>query len=120
MNNRKQTVEHALGVIIPADYADFLNRYGIYEVDGVEVYGLDDEVIDTEKIPCVIGATKIMRGHVRIPHSFLAIRHTGYEDEVIFLDAESGAVYSILFGELKRISDSFGEWFAEILKDGDE
>ncbi|MFH0824183.1 MAG: hypothetical protein V2B18_15635 [Pseudomonadota bacterium] len=33
---------------------------------------------------------------MKIPLAFPALRHTGYEDEVIFLDTESGAVYSFL------------------------
>ncbi len=111
MSVRRDKVEKELGVNIPSDYANFLDEYGTYEEDDVEIYGLDDEVIDINKIPCVIGATKILREAIDLPERFLVIQHTGYEGEIICLDTKSGAIYLISDHKQDRIADSFSEWF---------
>ena len=58
MSSRKEIVEQELGVKIPAQYAAFLEKYGIYDPPGVEVYGITDNLLHYDGIPCVIGATK--------------------------------------------------------------
>ncbi len=117
MSVRRDKVEEELGVNIPSDYAKFLDEYGTYEENGVEVYGLDDEIVDINKIPCVIGATKILRKSINLPRSFLVIHHTGYEDEIVCLDTESGAIYRISQGQRKKIANSFNDWFSKILEE---
>jgi hypothetical protein len=112
MASRQEIVEQELGVKIPAQYAAFLEKYGIYDPPGVEVYGITDNLLHYDGIPCVIGATKIFRRDEGLPHRFLVIHHTGVEDELICLDTENEKVYSISrdFGNHK-IADSFDEWF---------
>jgi len=112
MPSRKEIVEKELGVKVPAEYAAFLDRYGIYSAPGVEVYGIDDKLLHYDGIPCVIGATRLFRRGDDLPHRFLVIHHTGVEDEIICLDTENGKIYSfsIDFGNHK-IADSFDEWF---------
>ncbi len=111
MSERQQMVADELGVSIHSDYANFLQKYGIYERDGLEIYGINDEIVDINKIPCVIGATKILRKAINLPKAFLVIQHTGYEDEIICLDAESGAIYRVSDQKKQKIADSFSEWF---------
>jgi len=113
MFERRDIVEKELGVNIPADYAKFLDEYGTYEEDDIEIYGLDDEVVDINKIPCVIGATKILRKAIGLPKRFLVIQHTGHEGEIICLDTRSGAIYRISSDGMTqdKIAESFGEWF---------
>jgi hypothetical protein len=112
MSSRKEIVEGELGVKIPPQYEAFLERYGIYDAPGVEVYGVTETLLHYNGIPCVIGATKIYRRDDSLPHRFLVIHHTGIEDEVICLDTENGRVYSFSrdFGN-HEIADSFNEWF---------
>jgi len=112
MSSRKEIVEKELQVRVPSQYAAFLEKYGIYDPPGVEVYGINDKLLHYDGIPCVIGATKNYRRTENLPHRFLVIHHTGIEDEIICLDTENEKVYSISgeFGNHK-IADSFDEWF---------
>jgi hypothetical protein len=113
MSSRRQTVEKALGVRVPAQYEVFLITFGDYEARGIQVFGITDDTMDMEKMPCVIGATKIRRRFHGLPHRFIVLHYTGMEDEFICLDTEDEKVYSIsrLYGNHK-IADSFDEWFA--------
>jgi len=110
--SRQEIVEKELGVKIPAQYAAFLEKYGIYDPPGVEVYGISDTLLHYDGIPCVIGATRNSRRREKLPHRFLVVHHTGVEDEMICLDTENEKVYSFSrdFGNHK-IADSFDEWF---------
>jgi hypothetical protein len=112
MASRKEIVERELGVRVPAQYAAFLEKYGIYHTFGVEVYGISDSLLRYDGIPCVIGATELYRRTIDLPHRFLVLYHSGYEDEMICLDTEDEKVYSIswTFGTHK-FADSFDEWF---------
>jgi hypothetical protein len=120
MSSRKKIVEQELGVKVPAQYEVFLKTYGDYEAPGIEVYGICDKTVDIEKMPCVIGATKIHRRDDNLPQRFLVIHHTGFEGEFICLDTEDEKIYAIshYFGYHKKIADSFDEWFTrDILGD---
>jgi hypothetical protein len=112
MSSRTEIVENELKVKIPSEYSAFLERYGIYDPPGIEVYGITENLLHYDGIPCVIGATKNRRKLYQLPHRFFVIHHTGIEDEVICLDTEDEKVYSIsrVFGDHK-IADSFSEWF---------
>jgi hypothetical protein len=112
MISRKSIVDKSLSIKIPDQYALFLDKHGDYEAPGIEVYGLTDDTIDIEKMPCVIGATKIRRREDKLPLRFLVIHHTGLEDEFICLDTENGKIYAMsrVFGN-RKIADSFDEWF---------
>jgi|WetSurMetagenome_2_1015567.scaffolds.fasta_scaffold124004_2 hypothetical protein len=116
MSTRARIVGEALDVSIPTDYVKFLDTYGMYEDEGVEVYGLDDAIIDPDKIPCVIGATRILRKTANLPKQFLAVHHTGYEDEVVCLDSTTGEVVLLTHGTMSKIAETFSAWFSrEIL-----
>ena len=41
MSSRKEIVERELGVKVPDQYGAFLEKYGIYNAPGVEVYGIN-------------------------------------------------------------------------------
>jgi hypothetical protein len=112
MLSRTEIVERELEVEVPAQYAAFLEKYGIYDPPGIEVYGINEKLFHYNGIPCVIGATESYRRD-GLPHRFLVIFHTGYEDEVACLDTENGKVYAIELarGRNVKIADSFDEWF---------
>ena len=64
MLSRTETVEKELEVEVPAQYAAFLEKYGIYDppgIAGIEVYGINEKLLSYGGIPCVIGATEIYR-----------------------------------------------------------
>jgi hypothetical protein len=110
--SRAEVIEKALGVTLPSGYVGFLEEYGGYEGDGVEVYGYDEEILDVDKIPCVIGATKILRqDYPDLPKSFISLHFTGAENEQVVLDTSTGAVFMIDDTNNERIADSFEEWF---------
>lgn len=111
--SRAQVVQDALGLTLPSDYVAFLEEYGCYEEDGQEVYGYDEEVVDRNKIPCVIGATKILRRtHPELPTTFISLYHTGMENEQVVMDTSTGQVYMITDEEKEQIAGSFEEWFS--------
>jgi hypothetical protein len=112
MSFRKEIVERELGLMLPEQYSAFLEKYGIYEDTGVEVYGMSDRLLGYHGLPCVIGATEKARQTDGLPHRFLVVEHTGVEDEMIRLDTENEKVYSIsrVFGN-RKIADSFDVWF---------
>jgi hypothetical protein len=112
MTSRKKIVEEVLGVKVPEQYAVFLDKYGIFHAIGIEIYGISDDLLGFDGLPCVIGATQISRRTEGLPHRFLVIQHTGLEDEMICIDTQDEKVYSIsrIFGKHK-IADSFDEWF---------
>jgi len=112
MLSRKQIVEKALGVRVPTQYGIFLEKYGIYRAPGVEVFGVNDELLSYDGMPCVIGATELRRRRHGLPHRFIALHYTGIEDEFICLDTEDEKIYSISrwLGD-RKIADSFDEWF---------
>jgi hypothetical protein len=112
MSSRKEIVEKELRVKVPAQYAAFLEKYGIYEHGSCEVYGINENLLRYDGIPCVIGATQNRRRSMKLPHRFLFIHHTGVEDEIICLDTESGEVWAFSqdFGD-RKIANSFDEWF---------
>ena len=112
MSLRGKIVERELQVKVPPQYDAFLERYGIYDVGSVEVYGISDDLLNYGGIPCVIGATQIYRRDDGLPHRFLVIRTRGIEDEIVCLDTENEKVYAFsrIFGD-RKIADSFDEWF---------
>jgi hypothetical protein len=112
MSWRTETVEKALGVKIPEQYGNYLDKHGIYHDVGIEIYGIKEDLLGFDGVPCVIGATESLRRLYDLPTRFVALECTGLEDEHICLDTEDGKVYSIsrCFGDSK-IADSFDEWF---------
>ncbi len=112
MSWRTQTVEEALGIRLPSQYAKFLDTYGIHQTFGISVYGIREDLLGFDGPPCVIGATELDRKYYDLPRPFIVIHHTGLEDERIWLDTRDGSVYSMSvdFG-FHRIADSFDEWF---------
>jgi hypothetical protein len=111
MPSREEIVERELGVKLPQDYRAFLDAYGYYEYPGGEVYGLTEEMLDVGEIPCVIGATLRARQLYNLPKGYLVINHSGFEDEVVCLDTETGHVYIVSHGSMQRTAGSFEEWF---------
>lgn len=112
MPSRTEIVEKALGVKVPEQYSVFLETRGDFKTYGIEVYGMGPKLLRYDGIPCVIGATEIYRRDENLPHRFLVIQTSGYEDELMCLDTEDGTVHAIsrYLGN-RKVADSFDEWF---------
>jgi hypothetical protein len=112
MVSRTEIVERELGVRVPEQYAAFLEKYGIFHAPGIEVFGIRDDLLDYDGIPCVIGATRKSRLREGLPHRFLVIEDIGVDGVIICLDTEDKKIYQIshVYGNHK-IADSFSEWF---------
>lgn len=111
MASRKEIVERELGVSVPEQYARFLEQYGIYNAHGEEVYGIHENLLGWNGIPCVIGATKMARDLDRLAQHFLVIHNRGYEGEIVLLDTRDSSVHLMRYGKIHKIFDSFDEWF---------
>ncbi|MCF8076517.1 MAG: SMI1/KNR4 family protein [Desulfotignum sp.] len=115
--NRSNLVEKALGVVLPEDYALFLEQYGFMTIDGMEIFGYSEQVKDIDEIPCVIGATRRYRPLYGLKDDQIVLAVTDFEEVLIVLDTSSGAVLETGFTGQKRIADSFAQWF-ELLSTG--
>lgn len=114
--DRISFVERKLGVKLPHDYAKFLTEYGDYEWRGIEIYGYNEYYIDINKIPCVIGATRLYKTDYNLKDNFIVISHTGYEDWIVILDTSSGEVFEMAAdGTINRRFKNFSFWFNEFI-----
>jgi hypothetical protein len=109
MNKRVLKIEEALHVVLPKEYADFIEKTGYQEINGMEIYGYLESMIHVDRIPCVIGATQRHRME-GLEHWFIVLAHTGFEDRIILLDTESGELFEDGQEGRSRISSSFNAW----------
>ncbi len=117
--NRASVIEKQLNVKLSSDYKNFIDNYGDYEKDGFEIYGYTEDYIDTEKIPCVIGATKLYRKDYNLSPHEIVIGHAGFEDFIIVLDLITGVIYEKnMTGKKTKLAKSFEEWFSIIINKG--
>ena len=96
----------------PKEYLDFIEKYGIYSKDGIEIFGLKDG-IDNSKIPSVIGATEIYKKHYKIDDNEFVIFFDDIENTPIVL-TPNNEIYRVYFDKREKIANSFNEWFEEI------
>jgi hypothetical protein len=116
-SNRVKYVESKLNVILPIEYSEFLDNFGDYEVDGMEIYGYTEDYIDITQVPCVIGATRIYRDGYSLKSYEIVISYTGYEENIIILNTKTGEIFEVdLNGAKNKLSNSFHEWFQTIKK----
>ena len=76
-----------LSLEVPKEYMDFIDKHGIISKNGIEIYGLIDN-IDNNLLPSVIAATKLYK-----------------EDYNVYLDKR------------EKIANSFNEWFLKIINE---
>lgn len=113
MSNRTKTIEKNLDVILPQEYKIFVDNIGIISDEGDEVFGYIEN-IDIEKIPCVIGATKLYKkDYKNISSKEIVISFDEYKNLPIVLNTESGHVYNVDFDEKTQVNSSFKKWLNE-------
>jgi hypothetical protein len=112
VNKNHQVVENELKLKLHGEYLEFLNTYGDYCVDGYEIYGYSPEYKDINKLPCVIGATRLYKDSYSLNSHEIVISHSGFEDFIVVLDNQNGTIFEVSStGKRKKISNSFNQWF---------
>lgn len=105
---RSEFVERELKIKLPLDYANFINELG-YSMNNTEIYGYI-EGMEIDKIPCVIGATKLYKEEQdNIGDKDIVIAFDDFENSPIILN-ENGEVYCVDFDKRKLIAKNFTEW----------
>ncbi len=114
-SHRVITVERELGLEIHPQYAAFLDKYGVYCTEGVEVYGYSEAFTDLNGLPCVIFTTKDWKEMYHLDPSDRLIADTEDSDYVAVLDNETGEILEVNFdGDRTVVAPSFDAWFAMV------
>jgi hypothetical protein len=110
MSKRTQIIENNLNVKLPTDYKNFIDDVGIISNENGEVFGYT-EGIDIDKIPCVIGATKLYKEDYKIiSDKEIVIGFDDFFNSPIILDTEDGSIFNVDFNKKTQISSNFIEW----------
>ena len=113
--DRVRFVEKHLKVKLPSDYATFLSTFGDYEMEGFEIYGYNEAYQDINKIPCVIGATKLYAQDYNLDLHQIVIAHSGFEDFIVILDTKTNEIFEkSTTGKVNPIAKNFHSWFESI------
>ena len=110
MKNRVKIIEDNLNVTLPQDYKNFINQIGIISDERGEIYGYLEN-IDIEKIPCVIGATKLYKQNYPylLPED-IVIAFDDFRNSPIVLNTKNGKVYVIKNESKIEEASNFLEW----------
>ena len=110
MSKKNQVIENILNVKLPTDYKKFIDDVGIISDENGEVFGYT-EGIDIDKIPCVIGATKLYKEDYKsISDKEIVIGFDDFLNSPIILDTENGSISNVDFNKKTQISSNFTEW----------
>lgn len=110
MSKRTQVIENNLNVKLPTDYKIFIDDVGIISDENGEVFGYT-EGMDIDKIPCVIGATKLYKeDYKNISTKEIVISFDDLKNFPIILDIENGSISNVDFNKKTQISSNFTEW----------
>ena len=117
MSNRTKIIEENLNVILPRSYKNFIDDTGIITNDNGEVFGYI-EGMDIDKIPCVIGATKLYKkDYKNISENEIIISFDDFENLPIVLNTKDGSVYNVDFDKKTQINSNFTEWLNQRLRE---
>lgn len=114
--NTSSEVEKYLGIALPEDYKSFIDNIGYLCLDniGIEIYG-HKPGFSMDKLPSVVAATQLYRNDYKLNETMIVISHTGFEDYIVVLNAETGHVLEMnSMGDYEEISDSFFGWLQKI------
>ena len=116
MSKRIKIIEENLNIILPSDYKDFINNIGLISDERGEVFGYIEN-IDIEKIPCVIGATKLYKeDYKNISDKEIVINFDDFKNAPVVLNTEDEHIYSVEFEKKSKIDSNFKDWLARIIK----
>lgn len=113
MSSRTKVIENNLNVNLPQSYKKFIDDIGIISDERGEIFGYIEN-IDIEKIPCVIGATKLYKeDYKNISNKDIVINFDDFKNIPIVLNTENEIIYDVDFNKKTQISPSFTEWLNE-------
>jgi len=113
MSDRTKIIEENLNVTLPYDYKNFIDNIGIISDERGEVFGYIEN-IDIEKIPCVIGATKLYKkDYKNISAKEIVISFDDFKNLPILLNTKDGSIYNVDFDKKSHISSNFTAWLSE-------
>lgn len=117
MSLRTKIIEEKLNVHLPQDYKEFIDDIGIISDERGEIFGYIEN-IDIEKIPCVIGATKLYKENYKnISKQEIVINFDDLKNTPIVLDTENGSIYSVDFNQKTQTSSNFAIWLNKKIGD---
>lgn len=115
VNKNHRVVESELKLKLHEEYLKFIDTHGDCCVDSYEIYGYSPEYKDINKLPCVIGATRMYKDSYSLNSHEIVISHSGFEDIIVVLDNQDGSVFEVSStGKRRKISNSFNEWFMSL------
>jgi len=113
---RSEFVENALKVKLPSDYKEFIDTIGLISDERGEIFGYNENIKDTTKIPCVIGATRLYKmDYPNISEKEIVVSFDDYENTPIVLNTSTGEIYRISHKKKERVSKSFREYLSMFL-----
>jgi len=116
MSKRVKAIENNLQVKLPLEYQIFINDLGLISDGSCEIFGYIED-IDIEKIPCVIGATKLYKkDYKNIFDQDIVISFDDLKNSPIILNTENGCVYLVSFDEKSQINLSFENWLNQTMR----
>lgn len=119
MSSRTKIIEENLNVNLPQDYKKFIDDIGIISDERGEIFGYIEN-INIEKIPCVIGATKLYKeDYKKISNKDIVIHFDDFKNMPIALNTEDESIYNVDFDKKTRISSNFTEWLNEKIGDSE-
>lgn len=114
MQDISNKLEAALGINLPHEYKDFINKIGVISDGGLEIFGYING-IDESSIPCVIAATKLYKNdYPLITEDELVIQFDDYLNKPVLLNINDGSIYSVDEKEKNKINSSFNVWLSNI------
>ena len=102
-----------LTLSMPKEYKDFIEKYGFISKNGIEIYGLIEN-IDNNLLPSVIAATKLYKKDYKLKDDEIVISFDDFLNCPVVLDNDN-FVYNVHLDKKEKIANSFNEWFLKII-----
>lgn len=100
---------------ISEEYKSFIDKYGVISQDGIEIYGLIENM-DENILPSVVAATKLYKNDYNLNDDELVICFDDYLNCPIIINKKN-QIYNVFFDKREKIADSFNKWFEDIKKE---
>lgn len=120
--------EQKLKIKFTEDYKYFLEKFGCLSFEGEEFYGLTNDELNADAIPCVIFATESARMRGDISQSMVFVKSSGY-GPLFSIDLSGASSVSPVVEtslsykrdkEVNVVAESFGDFFYNEIKDAIE
>ena len=89
-----------LSLEVPKEYMDFIDKHGIISKNGIEIYGLIDN-IDNNLLPSVIAATKLYKEDYKLKDDEIVITFDDFLNCPVVLDNDN-VVYNVYLDKREK------------------